>query len=69
MRARLALLLSGLSVVLREVDLKNKPPALLQASPKGTVPVLVLQSGEVIDKELSHRGLCGRVVGWGALQA
>ena len=42
MRARLALAASGQACELREVVLKNKPQGLLQASPKGTVPVLVL---------------------------
>ena len=51
-RARLALQVSGLSYELREVSLKSKPPELLAASPKGTVPVLVLQNGEVIDESL-----------------
>ena len=52
MRARLALAVSTLNYELREVDLKNKPPQLLAASPKGTVPVLVLPSGQVIDESL-----------------
>ena len=42
MRARLALAVSGQSCELREVVLRNKPAELLHASPKGTVPVLVL---------------------------
>ena len=41
MRARWALLAAGLLVELREVQLKRKPQALLAASGKGTVPVLV----------------------------
>ena len=52
-RARLALSVSGVAHELREVVLKNKPPELLAASPKGTVPVLVLPSGQVIDESLS----------------
>ena len=52
MRARLALEASGVSYELREVSLKNKPPELLATSPKGTVPVLVLQGGQVIDESL-----------------
>ena len=52
MRARLALASSGLSYELREVALRNKPPELLAVSPKGTVPVLVLPCGEVIDESL-----------------
>lgn len=52
MRARLALALAGQTCVLREVVLRNKPEALLEASPKGTVPVLVLPDGGVIDESL-----------------
>jgi glutathione S-transferase len=52
MRARLALASSGLTYELREVALRSKPPELLAASPKGTVPVLVLPGGEVIDESL-----------------
>lgn len=40
MRARLALCQAGVTVELREVDLKHKPSALLAVSPAGTVPVL-----------------------------
>ncbi|MDX2421273.1 MAG: glutathione S-transferase [Amphritea sp.] len=49
-RARLAIAGSGQSVTLREVVLKDKPAAMLQASPKATVPVLVLPEGKVIDE-------------------
>ncbi|MFC4273669.1 glutathione S-transferase [Achromobacter aloeverae] len=52
MRARLALATSGLRCELREVVLRDKPAALLEASPKGTVPVLVLPAGQVIDQSL-----------------
>lgn len=52
MRARLALHISGLHYELREVALKSKPAEMLAASPKGTVPVLVLPSGQVIDESL-----------------
>ena len=40
-RARLALASAGLAVEVREVALACKPPELLAASPRGTVPVLV----------------------------
>lgn len=53
MRARLALAISGCDHALREVDLARKPSAMLVASPKGTVPVLVLDEGTVIDESLS----------------
>ena len=52
MRARLALAVSGQACELREVVLRNKPEGLLQASPKGTVPVLVLPDGAVLDQSL-----------------
>jgi glutathione S-transferase len=52
MRARLALQISGLPYELREVVLKSKPAELLAASPKGTVPVLVLPDGQVIEESL-----------------
>ena len=51
-RARLALAVSGVGYGLREVSLKNKPAELLAASPKATVPVLVLPGGQVIDESL-----------------
>ncbi|MEI6828989.1 MAG: DUF952 domain-containing protein [Synechococcaceae cyanobacterium ELA445] len=51
-RARMAIEASGLLVELREVDLKAKPPELLAASPKGTVPVLVLNDGTVLEESL-----------------
>ena len=50
MRARSALIVSGTEVELREVELRNKPAAMLAASPKGSVPVLVLPDGKVIDE-------------------
>lgn len=52
MRARLALVASGTVCVLREVVLATKPAALLQASPKGSVPVLVLPDGNVLEQSL-----------------
>ena len=50
MRARLAVSVSGQRCELREVVLRDKPPSLLEYSPKGTVPVLVLPDGVVIDE-------------------
>ena len=52
MRARMAIAAAGVTVSLREVLLKDKPSELLAASPKGTVPVLVLPDGGVIDESL-----------------
>lgn len=52
MRARLALSVSEQAVEHREVDLKHRPDALFQASAKGTVPVLVLPDGTVLEESL-----------------
>ena len=52
MRARLALAASETPVEHREVLLRDKPAAMLAASPKGTVPVLVLPDGTVIEESL-----------------
>lgn len=52
MRARLALKQSGCRVELREVVLREKPAELLAISPKGTVPVLQLTDGTVIEQSL-----------------
>lgn len=52
MRARLAIAYSKQNVQLREILLKEKPQELLQISPKGTVPVLQLSNGEVLDESL-----------------
>lgn len=52
MRARLAIAASGTVVELREVVLARKPEALLQASPKATVPVLVLPNDTVLEQSL-----------------
>lgn len=51
-RARIALISQGIDFELQEVDLKNKPADLLELSPKGTVPVLVLEDGTLIDESL-----------------
>ena len=46
----MALYSTGIRVELREVILKEMPAALLACSPKGTVPVLVLSDGTVVDE-------------------
>ena len=51
-RARLALSYAGIQVEHREVALRDKPAALLAASPEATVPVLQLPDGSVIDQSL-----------------
>jgi glutathione S-transferase len=52
MRARMALAVAEVTVELREVSLKAKPAPMIAASPKGTVPVLILPDGRVIDESL-----------------
>lgn len=52
MRARMALDYAGISVEIREVSLKQKPAHMLQVSPKGTVPVLVLPDERVLEQSL-----------------
>ncbi len=52
MRARLALMISGTICELREVKLSAKPEELVAASPKATVPVLVLPDGAVLEESL-----------------
>ncbi len=46
----MAIRYAGLSVELREIVFRAKPEAMLQASPKGTVPTLVLPDGSVLDE-------------------
>jgi glutathione S-transferase len=48
----MALLVSGVVFDLREILLRDKPLEMLAVSPKGTVPVLVLPDGRVIDESL-----------------
>jgi glutathione S-transferase len=52
MRARMALLQAGVAFQAHEVSLRDKPPAMLELSPKGTVPVLLLPTGEVLEQSL-----------------
>lgn len=52
MRARMALTYAGVVVDVREISLKDKPAHMLQVSPKGTVPVLILTDGQVVDESL-----------------
>lgn len=50
MRARMALYHAKINYEHREILLKNRPKNLYEISPKGTVPVLDLLNGEVIDE-------------------
>jgi glutathione S-transferase len=52
MRARMALLAAEIRLEHREILLRDKPAPMLVVSPKGTVPVLVLPDGRVIDESL-----------------
>ena len=58
MRARMALYLSQIEVELRDVSLRNKPQPMIEISPKGTVPVLLLDDGSVIDESLEIINWC-----------
>jgi glutathione S-transferase len=51
-RARLALAEAGVTVDVREVALRAKPPELIEVSAKGTVPVLHLSDGTVLEESL-----------------
>lgn len=48
----MAVAVSGIQVELREVVLRDKPSEMLEASPKATVPVLVLPDGKVLEESL-----------------
>ena len=52
MRARMALLVAGIEFDVHEIVLSDKPAAMLAVSPKGTVPVLQLADGGVIEQSL-----------------
>jgi len=58
MRARLAIMASDTACELREVKLSAKPASLVAASPKATVPVLILTDGTVIDQSLDIMHHC-----------
>ena len=49
-RARIALMYAGIDVEHREILIEEKPPAMLEVSPKGTVPILILADGTVLDE-------------------
>ena len=51
MRSRMALKLADIRCEIREVRLNNKPDHMLEVSPKGTVPVLILED-KVIDESM-----------------
>lgn len=51
-RARMALRYAGVTHELREVDPANLPDDLLQISARGTVPVLYIAPGEILEESL-----------------
>ena len=53
MRARIAIFKAQQIVILRDIVLSNKPQEMITASPKATVPVLVLANGSVIEESLA----------------
>jgi glutathione S-transferase len=48
----MALTYSKIHIQQCEVDLKNKPQTMLNASPKGTVPVLILDDSSILDESI-----------------
>lgn len=52
MRARIAIAIADQKVEIREVVLKDKPAELLEVSPKGTVPVLMLNHEKLLEESL-----------------
>lgn len=52
MRARMAIIRAGFEHELREVNLRERPVHMMEISPKGTVPVLQLTDGVVIEESL-----------------
>lgn len=53
MRARIAIYKAKQTVMLRDIVLNNKPKEMIAASPKATVPVLVLTDGTVVAESLA----------------
>lgn len=51
-RARMAILKAGVDCQIHEVSLRNKPQAMIELSPKATVPVLHTAEGQVVDQSL-----------------
>lgn len=52
MRGRMGLSIASVPVQVREVVLRDKPAEMLEASSKGTVPVLLTSSGDIVDESL-----------------
>jgi len=52
MRGRMGLKVSGVDYEHREIILRDKPQEMLDASPKGTVPVFIKDDGDILDESL-----------------
>ena len=52
MRARLALHISDIKYYIYEISLKDKPEHMISISPKGTVPVLLIDESIKMDESL-----------------
>ncbi|RJU83063.1 MAG: glutathione S-transferase [Candidatus Poseidoniales archaeon] len=52
MRARMSIVRNQFQVEHREVILRDRPEHMMEISPKGTVPVLLLPDGRVIEESL-----------------
>ena len=61
MRARMSIVRKAYDVELREVVLRDRPDHMMEISPKGTVPVLLLPDGTVIEESLE---IMQHVLGW-----
>ena len=70
MRARMAMLQAGAAFDAFEIVLRDKPAEMLALSPKGTVPVLRLPDGQVLEQSLDIMRWAfvetGDVEGWWA---
>ena len=56
MRARMALLVADIAFDAHEVSLRDKPPDMLLLSPKGSVPVMPLPDGQVLEQSWEIMG-------------
>ena len=61
MRARMSIVRESFEVEIREVVLRDRPDHMMEISPKGTVPVLLLADGTVIEESLE---IMQHVLGW-----
>ncbi len=52
MRSRMAMIDAGIDFEVREISLRDKPASMLSISPKGTVPVLLLSDGTILEQSL-----------------